>query len=210
MRDNNNDDELYHYGVLGMKWGQHLFAKAKNYITSTKTYKRYLADKKVKQATKDKIRKLAQQAKIEAHNKKLKANEEAKLNKAKELLYKKYGIDYRKKDTASKDPKSTKFRTKNNPLSVKEIKSLSDKELFDRNSRLQQEKQLKELQQYHEAGTRKILREVGNNVIKKASINAGEQVLESFLRDNGNKIVGAYSKQFGEAIENYKKKNGLN
>lgn len=54
-----NDDELYHYGVLGMKWGR----RKKNYTSSTT----YGSTRKLRKAQK-KYDKRASKLSVEAHN----------------------------------------------------------------------------------------------------------------------------------------------
>ena len=193
--EQNNSDELYHYGRLGMKWGQHIFADIKK--TALNYRNRKNKQKNINENTRLKIRKLKKLAKDEAYKRKLQKQQDEKIVKAKKHILNKYGIDFGKDST----PNKGETKSRNNPLTKKEIHNLSDTELKERQNRLNNEKQLIELQNYHASIGQKFVRAVVKDVLIPAATNAGKDLVTSYMKKYGDMAINSFD-------ENFQKKKG--
>ena len=192
-----NSDELYHYGRLGMKWGQHVFGDIKK--VALEYHKRKIKEKNIKENTKLQIRKLKKQAREEAKRRNLQNKQADKIKNAKKHILNKYGIDYGKDNVPNKE----KNISKNNQLTKKQIKNLSDSELKERQNRLNNEKQLIELQNYHASMGQKFVRTIMKDVLVPAAISAGKDLTTSYLKKYGEVGIEA----FGNSLSGKKKRN---
>lgn len=190
-----SSDELYHYGRLGMKWGQHIFGDIKK--VALEYHKRRIKEKNIKENTRLQIRKLKKQAKEEAKRRKFQNKQADKIKNAKQHILNKYGIDYGKDNVPNKEKSSTK----SNQLTKKQIKNLSDSELKERQNRLNNEKQLIELQNYHASMGQKFVRTVMKDVLVPAAISAGKDLTTSYLKKYGEIGIDA----FGDSLRKKKK-----
>lgn len=138
------NNELYHHGVRGQKWGVRRYQNADGSLTKAGERRYGTTDnyKKVQEA----------KAQAEARKKAAKANARTSAEVAK------YNAKNQKTDFTEAKPKVTK----------KSIKSMSDKELNDNITRLQKEKQYKELVQ-GENVTR------GRKAVSEALTESGKQ-----------------------------------
>lgn len=195
--EQHNSDELYHYGRLGMKWGQHVFGDIKK--LSIGYIKRKNKERNISENTRLQIRKLKKQAKEEARRRKLQNKQNAKIKNAKKHILDKYGIDYGKDNVPNKE----KSLNKNNQLTKKQIKNLSDSELRERQNRLNNEKQLIELQNYHASMGQKFVRTIMKDVLVPAAISAGKDLTTSYLKKYGE--VGLEA--FNDSLSGKKKRN---
>ena len=162
-------------------------------------HKRKTKEKNIKESTKQQIRKLKKQAKEEAKRRKLQNKQADKIKNAKQHILDKYGIDYGKDNVPNKEKPSTK----SNQLTKKQIKNLSDSELRERQNRLNNEKQLIELQNYHASMGQKFVRTIMKDVLVPAAISAGKDLTTSYLKKYGEIGIEA----FGDSLSKKKKRN---
>lgn len=189
----NNSNELYHYGRLHMKWGQHIFSDIKK--TALKYRKRKQKEKNIKENTKLQIKKLEKLAKEEARKRKFQKQQDKRIEEAKKRISDKYGIDYGKDNIPNKEKLSTKSNqssTKSNQLTKKQINNLSDTELRDRQNRLQNEKNLIELQNYHATIGQKFVKSLMKDVVVPGATNAGRDLVTSFIKKYGEMGLEAF------------------
>lgn len=186
--EQNNSDELYHYGRLGMKWGQHIFADIKK--TALNYRNRKNKQKNINENTRLKIRKLKKLAKDEAYKRKLQKQQDEKIEKAKKHILNKYGVDFGKDSI----PNKNKNKKRNDQLTSKQIHNLSDTELKDRLNRLKNEKQLIELQNYHASIGQKFVRAVVKDVLIPATANAGKDLISKYMKKYGEITIDSITK----------------
>lgn len=183
-----NSDELYHYGRLGMKWGQHVFGDIKK--VALEYHKRKTKEKNIKENTRLQIKKLKKQAREEARRRKLQKQQDEKIKKAKRHILEKYNVDYGKDSIPNKE----KTKSKNNPLTTSEIKKLSDSDLKDRINRLDSEKKLIELQNYHASNGQKFVSVVAKNVLIPAATTASKDLVTNFIKKYGEMGMDSFDK----------------
>ena len=187
-----SSDELYHYGRLGMKWGQHIFNDIKKVALEYR--KRKTKEKNINENTKMQIKKLKKLAKEEARKRKFQNKQNKKIKNIKKYILDKYGIDYGKDNIPNKEKPSTKT----NQLSKKQIKNLSDTDLSERLKRLDNEKRLIELQNYHATIGQKFIRSAMKDLLIPGAIKAGKELTAKYLQKYGDIGIEALSEELNK------------
>lgn len=195
-----SDDELKHWGILGMKWGVRRYQNKDGTLTA-KGKKRYKAEM-------DKL-------KAEEQVLKNRKSTQTKLNR---LAAKKKAVEDQKKelDEADKAAKGKKGKqpAEETPPAKKRPQDMSDEELAYRTRRLQMEKQYEQLAAEPEpvAKGNGFVKEFWNRSATPAIQEAGRQLIKDSLLKLGKKYLGLEAEQgedYVSTLEKEVKKLGL-
>ncbi len=180
----NTYDELYHYGVKGMKWGVRrygLVSRHENKKIGRQTYKETYKVQRAAGNSRKESKKIAKQAGTKVMSDNARQNrkiiKEGAKNTAKKAV-KKFN-DYNDNYERERKEQLTKafnvgknainnYKAKKNPQR-EDISQLSDKELRARINRLQMEKQYAQLTARETSGGKKFVKDVLTNAAKQTA-----------------------------------------
>lgn len=187
------NEELYHWGVKGMRWGVRRYQNRDGTLTA---------------AGKKRYAKELEKLKSEEKMLKNKERTKAKLDKLEEI---RKSNEERKKNLGESESKKAKEKKPEPPkMEKKAVKDMTDDELRERKARLQMEKDYKDLLKQ----TRGEQASKGKSFVEDVLTNSGkamtEQVIKHFAAKGLNKLIGEKDKD-GNVVDvifaNNKKKN---
>ena len=169
------EDELYHWGIRGMRWGVRRYQNKDGSLTD-----------------RGKKRLRAEQAKVREEEKTLK-NRQAVKARLDRLEARKKAVEEGKKelDEAEKKPsrKQKNDEPKNVPTAAKKsMKDMTDEELLKAVNRSRLEEQYRMLNPEPPA-KQSLMTKLKNDVIVPAAMNSGKRLLENGLNKLGEKIL---------------------
>lgn len=185
-------NELYHYGVKGMKWG----VRRKQYRNTVKTAKNRMYDKwnTIEDAHEDRLIKLNRKYgqlgnNVEGGNRKLTRTEKKSYKKEIGSEWDRYSKEM---DKATSEYKATKKQAKQDAknygksedhlrakqLKQKNLNQLSNAELKELNNRMQLESQYKNL--------------------KRQNVNAGQKFVKDVAYETSKQIASEYTKKYAK------------
>lgn len=186
MQAYDHSNELYHHGIIGMKWGVRRYQNLDGSLT---------AAGKRKYGTKTNFEKV-QRAKNAADPKKLKAmkaRDKANARTEDEIA------KYKKKLNRDDSKKSEKSQSQE-----KNIKDMSDDELRQMINRIKMEKEFASLTPKQMSNGQKFVDTAWNKVIAPAAIDAGKNVLTDYIKKVSKDALGL-NEQHGESLDDLKK-----
>lgn len=197
------DNELYHHGVKGMKWGVIRTKAQLGYPTTTKKKTTKERVKSINERSRAKAKKIIREGREQAKIDRANAKAKARIEKAESKI----GKGKPKVDSQSND-QDKKVSTKPKKKSMNEM---TDEELQSAINRLNLERTYKQLDAQVNPAPPKVqkgesfAKQFVNNSIKPAAIEAGKDVLKRFAIDRAEKALGLKSGTVEDPLKALKK-----
>ena len=197
------DNELYHHGIKGMKWGVRRTKAQLGYPTTTKKKTTKERVKSINERSRAKAKKIIREGREQAKIDKANAKAKARIEKAEAKI----GKGKPKVDPPNND-QDKKVSTKPKKKSMNEM---TDEELQSAINRLNLERTYKQLDAQVNPAPPKVqkgesfVKEFVNKSLKPAAVEAGKDVLKKFAIDRAEKALGLKSGTVEDPLKALKK-----